>query len=263
GERVEIPLSLVPEGTFVGTGRIFLDATLGPERILRTATFAVGEGGAKLPLARTALAVDGKLDDWQPLGDTAVMGAIADAAQITSGDKNSWHGPDDLSAKIYAAWAKDAIYAAVAVTDDQVVGTPAGAAPYDHDGIEFFLDGRASDMQWQKQPTEGVYQIVIGPGEKGNEPVVQVLAKSPLQGLTTALSRTTNGYIVEIKIPLTLQNFPAGDWNEGRAVRLSVLVDDKDDPKATARENVLGWSFSPEGKNFSDTSGWKTLVLSQ
>jgi len=70
-------------------------------------------------------------------------------------------------------------------------------------------------MQWQKPHTEGVYQIVVRLGVKAGEEAVQVLSKSPLQGLVTA----------------------------------------------AARDHVLGWSASPEGKNHGDTSGWKTLVL--
>jgi parallel beta-helix repeat protein len=261
GERVEIPIALQPQGNFVGTGRVSFDAKLGDERILRSATFAMGEGGARLPAARGAIKVDGQLNDWAALGEGAILGSIADVTQVTAGDAKTWKGAADAGAKLYATWTKDAIYAAVAVTDDQVLVTPPGDQPYNNDGVEVFLDGRASDMQWQVQPTEGVYQVVVGAGQKESEPVVQVLSKSELKGLETALSPTANGYVVEIKIPLTAQNFPAADWNAGRAVKMSLLLTDKDDVKAPAREHTLGWSFSPGGRNFQDTSGWKTLVL--
>jgi hypothetical protein len=115
-------------------------------------------------------------------------------------------------------------------------------------------------MQWQKQPTEGVYQIAIGPGMEDGKPSLQVLSPSPLNGLTTAMTRSEKGYIVELRIPLTPQNFPARDWTAGRTVKMSVLLNDRDDPKAS-RDNLLGWNASPNGGNHRDTSGWKTLVL--
>jgi hypothetical protein len=260
GERAEIALSAVPQAPFVGSARVVLDAELGNEKIMRSATFAVGEGGARLVTAPRAPIIDGKLDDWQALGDSAVLGSIASDEQITRGARNLWNGTGDASAKMYSVWTKDAIYAAVAVNDDQIVPVPAGVDPYHSDAVEFFLDGRASDMQWQVPHTEGVYQIAAGQNQAG-QAEVKVLAKSTLQGLETAWDRTANGYIVEMKIPLTAQNFPARDWNVGRTVKMSVLLNDKDDAATDGPENVFGWSFSPNGRNFADTSGWRTLVL--
>jgi hypothetical protein len=261
GERIEVPVTLQPQGNFVGTGRVSFDAKLGDERILRSATFAVGEGGAKLVATRQPLKIDGQLNDWTALGEGAILGSIADAAQVTAGDAKTWTGAADAGAKLYATWTKDAIYAAIAVTDDQVLATPPGDQPYNNDGIELFIDGRASDMQWQVQPTEGVHQIAIGPGQKEGEPVIQLLGKSELKGLQSAVVRTATGYVVEMRIPLTAENFPAADWNAGRTIKMSLLLTDKDDAKAAARDNTLGWSFSPGGRNYQNTSGWKTLVL--
>ncbi|MBW3635396.1 MAG: right-handed parallel beta-helix repeat-containing protein [Armatimonadetes bacterium] len=260
-EKVEIPLTLAAQNTPVGLGRLTMEATLGTERIYRSATFAVGEGGGKLPAASTPLRIDGQLDDWAELGEAAQMGAIADAAQLTGGSQSTWKGASDLSARIHAAWTPTALYAAVKVTDDRVVPAPVGQPAYEYDAVELFFDGRASDMQWQERHTEGVSQIVIGPASQGDKPHMAVLSRSPLQGVETAFSRLADGYIVEMKIPLTRENFPAADWNTGRTVKMSVLVNDKDDPASAQRENVLGWSFSPLGKNYQDTSGWKTLVL--
>ena len=77
------------------------------------------------------------------------------------------------------------------------------------------------------------------------------------------VSTTSTGYTVEMKIPLTLKNFPDGDWQPGRPLKLSVLLYDRDDPKTPHADYTLGWSFSPEGTNFKDTTGWKTLILAK
>jgi hypothetical protein len=260
GEQAEVSLSVVPENSFVGTGRVSFDARLGSERIMRSATFAVGEGGARLVTATTALVVDRKLDDWEKLGNAVVLGAIGDPAQILNGERAAWGGANDSSAKVYSVWARDALYAAIAVTDDRMIPSGSTEQPYNNDAVEFFIDGRASDMPWQKQPTEGVYQVAIGPGTQSGKPSLQELSPSPLDGLTTGLVRTEKGYVVELRIPLTPQNFPARVWKAGRTVKMYVLLNDRDDAKAP-RDNLLGWNPSPEGKNHRDTSGWKTWVL--
>jgi hypothetical protein len=40
-----------------------------------------------------------------------------------------------------------------------------------------------------------------------------------------------------------------------------VLLYDRDDPRTTYTDCTFGWSFSPGGANFRDTSGWRTVVL--
>jgi len=67
---------------------------------------------------------------------------------------------------------------------------------------------------------------------------------------------------MEMGIPLTPANFPASaEWKAGRPIKMSVLINDKDDPKASGRRICLGWGFSPNGANHNDTSGWQTLRL--
>jgi hypothetical protein len=266
GEKAEIKASLTPDGSFRrGVGQARVEAILGDERITRVAPFSVGEGGGTLvSAAGRSITIDGGLDDWKALGESALVGVIADAKQLTGGDPAKWGGAKDLGARIYAAWGQDALYAAVVVTDDAVVPAPAGAAPWESDAIELFIDGRASEMQWQQGFTEGVYQIGVGPtAAPGAGPAsVRIQGSGELQGLVTATSRTADGYVVEMKIPLTAKNFPAREWQVGRAVKLSLLVDDRDDPNGP-RKTVFGWSASPAGRNHQDTSGWKTLVLEQ
>ena len=260
GETLRVPLQLKADGTFPrGTGSVSLHAQLGSERITRSATFLVGEGGGKIGRAAKPFVIDGKLDDWKSLGSKALLGAIAEASQITSGERGGWTNADDLSAKLYGAWTPDALYIAVEVRDDNVMSAPEGAALYDWDAVEVFVDARDAAFQYNKEPTPGVFQIIVAPGEN-NQARVQVLAKTQLQDLASAATRTPGGYVVEMKIPLAAANFAAGGFDAGRAIKMSLLVDDRDNPQAP-RENVLGWSFSPGGANYNETSGWKTLVL--
>jgi len=232
GEHYEPSVTL--QGAGGPAGNLRVGADLGGEKITRVAAFALNEGAGAIPFTAAPPSLDAGPQPWEALGPAALLGTIAGPDQFAAGDKSAWKGPSDLSAKIYAAWTRDA--------------------------VEVCLDGRGAAFQYQKEPTEGVYQVGVGAPGAGN---VRVISKTPLAGLQTATRRTPGGYFVSVRVPLTAQNFPAGDLRAGRPLKLSVLVNDKDDPKATARKNVFGWHFSPNGANYVDTSGWKTLLLSK
>ncbi len=258
GERYEPVVTLTPQGEAVhGAAQVRMEAQLDGETVTRVAAFTVGEGAGAIPFTAAPPALGAGPEAWEALGRTALIGTIASPDQFATGDKSAWKGPLDLSAKIYAAWTPDALLVGVDVTDDAVVPAPPGAAPWDSDAVEVCIDGRGAAFQYQKEPTEGVYQIGISPADP---PVVRVLSKSPVAGLQTASRRTPGGYFISLRVPLTAQNFPAGDLRAGRPLKMSVLLDDKDDPQA-ARKNVFGWHGSPNGANYADTSGWKTVIL--
>ena len=265
GATIAMAVRLVSDGTLrKGTGQVRMEAQMGLERLVRVAAFGVGESMGRLPPAPGPIVIDGKLDDWGVLATKAMpIGMIADISQCANGNKELWKGPDDLGAKIYAGWTPQALYVAVAVTDDAVLPTPPGAKdPWSYDAVEVFLDGRSFEMQWQPQPTENCYQIGVSPAKDGMPSNTRVFGKI-LAGLQTATSLTNKGYIVELMIPLTSANFPAGGWKAGRPIKLSVLVNDKDDPAASGRKYVFGWAASPKGENYMDTSGWQILTLSK
>ena len=260
GATITVPIALKPLSKATrGNAEVRMEARLGGQTIRRASAFLVGEGGGVIPLSPVALTLDGRVEDWKALGSAALLGSISDASQISQGEKPAWKGPSDASAKISAAWTKDALWVLAEVEDDVLIPAPANSAPWESDAIELFVDGRDATFQYIKEHTPGVYQIGVSPGAQGQGAKVQVLAKSNLEGLQAATSRTAKGYAVEIRIPLSAQNFPGG-VAPGRPIRLSLQLDDRDDANAP-RQNVLGWSASAEGRNYADTSGWKTLVL--
>lgn len=246
-----------------GAGRILMAAQLGAERLTRVASFGVGEGEGVVPRAPGAIVVDGKLDDWGGVVKTGMpVGVAVDISQLVNGQTNAWGGLRDLSGSVYAAWTARMLYVAMVVTDDRIVPCTPGGTPWGVDAIELFVDGRGFDMQWQKEPTEGCYQIGVSPG-KGDVPANTLFHLKTLAGLQSATTLTDTGYIVEVGLPLTDRNFPAGEWKAGRPVKLSVLFNDKDDPAAPMRKYTFGWAHSPGGANYGDTSGWQTLVFGE
>lgn len=269
GETREFRLKLKPDGTFRrGTGMLRMEATLGNETLRRVAVFTVGEGDSKLPGAPGVITIDGRLDDWGAVvKERMPVATVNDASQVLAGPKDGWKGPADLSARYYAAWTTQALYLAVMVEDDKVIpGTGAktewGTVDVSAcDAVQISLDGRAPDMQWQKDLNKGCFDAMIGPAAQGGKPAIRLNGKSWQTDVTAASALTETGYVIELRIPLTPGFYPAGQWEPGRPVKLSLLIFDADDTAANVKRKVLGWSVSPNQKNDEDTSGWATVVL--
>jgi len=269
GEKREVALTLTPDGTFRhGTGMLRMEATLGQESIRRVAVFSVGEGDSKLPKAPGLITIDGQLDDWGALvKDRVPLATINDASQVLAGPKDGWKGPADLSARYYGVWTDTALYLAVAVEDDSVIlgtGSKTQWGSVDvskSDAVEISLDGRAGDMQWQRELNKGCFDATVSPTEDDRNPSVRLNGLTWQTDVVTATTLTPTGYIIEMMIPLTAANYPAGQWKSGRPVKLSVMIMDADDARAPTDRKVLGWSVSPNRKNDTDTSGWATVIL--
>ena len=262
GQIENILVNLIPQGEAKkAPGQILLDAKVGDEKVVRMLSFGVGESKRKIPQAKRPIIVDGKLEDWGDiLAKGLPVGVVIDKKQFANGKVEQWKGPGDLSGKVFTAWTPQMLYAAIVVEDDQIVPALKGGDPWGADAIEWFVDGRAFDMQWQKEPTPGCYQIGVSPG-KGDVPPNTMVFQKTMAGLQSATSLTEKGYIVEIGIPLTDGNFPAGQWKEGRPFKMSVLFNDKDDSSAPMRKYTFGWAHSPNGSNVNDTTGWQTLTF--
>jgi hypothetical protein len=269
GEKCDIALTLKPDGTFRrGTGLLRMEATLGDEPIRRVAVFSVGEGDNTLRRAPDGIRIDGTLDDWGVIVKEGLpLATVNDASQVLAGPKDGWKGPQDLSARYYGAWSESALYLAVVVADDRVV-TSAGAKTEwgsvdvgKSDAVQISFDGRAGDMQWQRELNKGCLDVTVCPAESGKAPAMRLNGLTWQTNVVAASTLTPGGYIMEIMIPLNAVHYPAGQWEAGRPVKLSLLLFDVDDPAAAAQRKVLGWSVSPAQKNGEDSSGWATVIL--
>jgi hypothetical protein len=266
GTTAELTAELIPDGSLRrGPATVRLEATLGDEAICRNVVFSIGESGGTVPRQTGAVTLDGKLDEWPAVKDgLPPLALIGETNQFVIGERKAWQGLPDLSGKVYATWSTQALHLAVIVADERILGMPAPANPWEGDCVEVFVDGRSGDMQWQVPPTDGCFQIAVAPGTNPVAPNIVTWAQAaprPLRGLAVATATNATGFVVEMMIPLTLRNFPAGDWTAGRPIKLSVLLYDRDDPATTHTDYILGWAFSPEGRNFNNTSGWRTLIL--
>jgi len=260
--KIETPVTLTYKGRApVGAYTVRMSGTLGTTNVERVALYMVGEGAGLIPRAPGEITVDGRLSDWGDIVKGASLGSIGDAAHLLAKKKRpvAWTGAGDCSASFWAAWDADALYLAARVTDDKVVQSRNPNAPWIGDAIEIFIDGRAEAMQWQTQPTTGCYQIGIGPATRDKPETLTVVFRKKLARLQAASKLTDSGYVIEVRIPFTLENFPAGGWRPGRIVRISILLNDADDPQDPRQECVLGWGHN--ATNYKDTTGWLPLKL--
>ena len=160
-----------------------------------------------------AITIDGDLSDW----DLSSPAVLEDASQIIR-DLSFWQGPNDLSAKVYAAYDEENLYLAFDVTED----TPYGAIemlPLDgEDNLKVFIstdptddpnrteyhtndfllflicDNNYFDTAFDRTMVAKEYrQRFISKGIDGGEDVLT-------EGYERATQATSTGFIFEVKI---------------------------------------------------------------
>ncbi len=220
------------------------------------------EGPAPCPRTARAPRIDGDLGDWSvalklPINQRrqAVIG-VADPFASTS-ERDSWRGPQDLSAEVRVAWTGKGLCLAVTVTDDRFVPPPETGGAYNGDAVEFFLDLRAPDQVGSAAMEDGVRQIFVNfdPRRPGS---AHVRGSAP-EGTHFAARRTKTGYTVEGFVPFS--GFPKFAPKAGSVLGFDVAADDADNvdaPKPT-RKSQLVWHGT--ANNFQDPSRYGRLVL--
>jgi len=163
---------------------------------------------------KTAPTIDGDLSDW----DLSSVAEIADAAQVIR-DASFWQGPNDLSAKAYAAYDAENLYFAFDVTEDTPFGAiemlqldgednvklyistnpaddPARTEFHTNDFLLYLItDGEYYDTAFDHSMVAKDYRMrFISRGMDGGEDV--------LTGYQAKAVASTTGYVWECAIPL-------------------------------------------------------------
>ena len=113
-----------------------------------------------------AITIDGDLSDW----DLSSPAVLEDASQIIR-DLSFWQGPNDLSAKVYAAYDEENLYLAFDVTED----TPYGAIemlPLDgEDNLKVFISTDPTDDPNRTEYHTNVrfFTFCLEKGERGGQ----------------------------------------------------------------------------------------------
>ena len=186
-----------PTATATATPRPF-----GPSQVM-TATFMLEPPD-----------IDGNLNDWALNSGVLLDAATASTVRPTDVPPPT---PEDISARVWAAWDDDFLYIAARVWDDVLMSDSPDV--WHDDQLEFAFDG-AFDGAFNGQDD---HQITINvDGRVTNRGVVD---------LDEVVQRTVvildDGYQVEMAIPLSILQPPG--WGSGWAVGFNIGLHDDDD----------------------------------
>ena len=208
--------------------------------------------------ATTAVTVDGQLTDWAGSSWYTVTEAMnIPVGGVAKVDPTT----QTLHSRFAIRYDTENLYLAADVSDDTVVSN---IAPddlqnfYRTDSAEFYLDPESD---------AGLFKLSVLPFD--TEGTVQAVRHEDAQpgpiattapGAEVASSRTDGGYIVEVKIPLTLLGITG---QAGTELGFSHVIHNANDPDAAVgadvRENIIGWNPVPDVWITPDR--WSVLTL--
>jgi len=171
-------------------------------------------------------------------------------------------GPADCSASWYGLWDKDNLYFLVEVTDDLLKNSgPAASKYWVHDCFEIFLDmlNEKNNVETGNSPTDDKYQYRFIYG-LDTEPIYE---NPPITGVKNVSKATENGYIIEVKLPLTtiIGTHPFGDLIIGKSIGAEFQVADLDNnPLEWMPDANLSWN-NLTGTALKMAANFGTLVL--
>lgn len=212
---------------------------------------------------------DGDLKKWE---DAPAI-SLPTYRDIQPPTKSKWfsaplfrEGDADLSARIKAKWAPDGLYLLVDVTDD--VYSPHEdddvRLSYLGDGIQLYIDtfgDGVNSIREQYDPDDQVYQIRCRDGKtiecwREREPWKQYAftKQGPEPRIGGTFTRTETGWRMDLKLPL--EALPPIILEKGRAIGLSVLVNDNDGDYRK-RSCYLSEGSEPMGR----PNTWPLMIL--
>ncbi len=206
----------------------------------------------------TPIEVEGQLADWEG----ATWYTVDESMNVPVGGMAEVD-PDTqtLHSRFAVRYDATTLYLAADVSDDTVVSN---IAPndlqnfYRTDSVEFYLD---------PDNDTGLFKLSVLPFDtEGNVQAVRHEDAQPgpiattAPGAVVASSRTDGGYIVEVKIPLTLLGVTG---QAGTELGFSHVIHNANDANAEVgadvRENIIGWNPVPDVWITPDR--WSVLTL--
>ncbi|MFA5206372.1 MAG: sugar-binding protein, partial [Lentisphaeria bacterium] len=158
--------------------------------------------------------VDGVLDDW-PRSPAFQLG---EPGQVRP-DASWWHGPADLSGRLWFQWDAAALYIAAEVTDNVHFQPATGGATWMGDGFQFTLGGTQVPL----------YEILIAKTARGAE-VYQLVAPDgrvgPVPGARAAIVERNGRLVYEVAIPWVA--LPPLRGEAGTRMPMNFILNDND-----------------------------------
>ena len=265
GAEKQIALEMVPPpGLRRGAFRFSLSGRIDTAEFNQSKGFSVGSHQVIHQTGERSLKADGDLSNWK-LSETVPNGLADRREQVFALKKGEkWGGLSDLSAKLWMRWERhNNLFLAIEVTDDRLVTRVDGRKATESDSVEFFMDVRPGWMHFRDDYSKGAFHLVFVPaGENGRKEEVRHVGTPFARIYGLGSRRTPTGYTIEVSIHFRSGNMAdtKDPWVAGRKVRVGMLVNDADDPKATARKLQMGvWRTMPGASSSCDS--WTPFVL--
>lgn len=203
-----------------------------------------------IPRCGGAVVVDGNLDDW-----TDAKGLVVEPRDGRS--------PADNSFAFSACHDGENLFAAVRVTDDHVVRGNAADSLWKDDGVELWIDSRNDAGFFGNMPNNpGCFQFNLAPALQPGAPVDKIIYRNPawteqlLSQIEAASQITSNGYVIEARIPLGALRGPEPVEDAG-TIGFNVSTCDADPSGPSNVWHHLLW----QGSNEWDATQWSVATL--
>jgi len=174
----------------------------------------------KLNEASFEINVDGKIDEWENLSNK-----VSD--KYVQANPFSHQGDKDGSFVFDVVYDENYLYVAAQVTDDEIIVSEE-RSPIQKDGLSLILDARPLEEAVRGNGS-GNYTdyFIISPPVKIDEANRSLYEAEKLpEGTLAATTRTENGFITEIAIPLQLLKEKQGDnWQNVRINLAQIDID--------------------------------------
>ncbi len=186
-----------------------------------------------------SLSPDGSLADWKKIEPIELS-----KEQYVVYNKLLWHGPEDVSAKVYLFNTKRYLYIGIEVIDNSLVFAKgldiASILKSDH--IEIWVDTNPTRKSKYKMD-QYVHQFIFTLNEQKD--CIELYPKKifDIKSIRYATKRTKNGYIFEARIPGYILNAPASKLND-----IGLLIDIVDIDKGEKTQKGTFFSISPKRK---------------
>jgi len=227
-------------------GVMIWELSQGDETLLEAINRGLAFGGPPIPTPAPAVKVprpfeknihsvngiiiDGSLDDWSATPDFV----LNDESQVVYRlDSQSWAGPQDLSANIWAGWTPDGLYFAFQVLDDIHFQPNSGASLWHGDHMELQFDTLLEEDFTDGTMNDDDYQIGLSLGDYDKiAPMAYAFFNGPNAGdalatIQMAYTITDDGYTLEAFVPKDV--LVGINLNVGATFGMNISPSDADD----------------------------------
>jgi predicted phosphodiesterase len=184
-----------------------------------------------------AVKVDGDLSDWK--GVPAIV--LDRRLQVGRDDfRESWRGPDDLSARVMLQWTPEALYFAAEVTDDVFLQTQKASGMWRNDCVQIAFDGRNDDTE-EYGEDDSEYGLAL----IGGETMVytyfwpNAAGREGTANLTCSIRQGEDGQRVFYEAMVPWEDVGVSEPRPGTTFGFNLIVNDSDTGR---RRGWIGWT---------------------